>query len=407
MSDAQNDSTVVGALQSDGNQSSTVPGFNSSGMTPLMYAANGMGQSSSGPPTQSGWQSYDPSTQMSQQYDMSGQPQGGPLTQGQLRDTQWMGPIAEVGTQGVASMVGGPFGNAVLSGAEALGNGESTSQAFESAVKGGAMSYLVGQITGGAGDSGSLTGPGSYDSYAAQDAMYGNSGTSSSPNVGSLATDGVDSASNGLQNMSSGGPGSTMPGTGVQAPAGTATPGAATASSSPGWLDTALKYGKQALPYASLANNLYAAHKAGSAGSALTNSANQTGNVGSKLLAGFQSGQLSGADQQAIAQYGQQQTAAVNDYYAKAGLSNSSMHTQALQQVQQQAETMRQQALQNMLSQGLSATGTTNSALTAAANAGLAQSKDTSAAMQDFMKALSQMNAQPGATPTVTPTPGG
>ena len=208
--------------------------------------------------------------------------------------------------------------------------------------------------------------------------------------------------------MSAGGPGSTMPGTGVQAPADlTSTAGAGPTPTVPSYLNTALGAAKTAAPYASLASNLYAMQKAGSAADALKKSAGTTGNVGSKLLSNFQSGQLSGADQQAIAQYGTQQTAAVNDYYAKAGLSNSSMHTQALQQVQQQAETMRQQALQNMLSQGLSATGTTNNALTAAANAGLAQSKDTSAAMQDFMKALSQMNAQPGATPTVTPTPGG
>ena len=231
-------------------------------------------------------------------------------------------------------------------------------------------------------------------------------GANAAAGVGESAA--PDIATSGLQDMSAGGPGSTMPGTGVQAPADlTSTAGAGPSASSPSWLSTALGGAKTALPYASLATNLYAMQKAGSAAGALNKSAGTTGNVGSQLLAGFQSGQLSGADQQAIAQYGQQQTAAVNDYYAKAGLSNSSMHTQALQQVQQQAETMRQQALQNMLSQGLSATGTTNNALTAAANAGLAQSKDTSAAMQDFMKALSQMNAQPGATPTVTPTPGG
>ena len=185
---------------------------------------------------------------------------------------------------------------------------------------------------------------------------------------------------------------------------GAANPALDTPATTPSFIDKALSAGGSALsgagkvlPWVSLAANVNAMKQSQSAAQQLQANAGSSGQVGQQLLSNFQSGQLSGSDQQAIAQYLTQQTSAINDYYAKAGLSNSSMHTQALQQVQQQAETMRQQALQNMLTQGLSATGTTNSALSAAANANLASSKDTSQALSDFMTALSKMNAQPGA----------
>jgi hypothetical protein len=186
--------------------------------------------------------------------------------------------------------------------------------------------------------------------------------------------------------------------------AGAVSTATSAAPSTPGFIDKALSAGGsalsgagKALPWVSLAANVNAMKQSQSAAQQLQANAGSSGQVGQHLLSNFQSGQLSGSDQQAIAQYQTQQTSAINDYYAKAGLSNSSMHTQALQQVQQQAESMRQQALQNMLTQGLSATGTTNSALSAAANANIASSKDTSQALSDFMTALSKMNAQPGA----------
>jgi hypothetical protein len=172
---------------------------------------------------------------------------------------------------------------------------------------------------------------------------------------------------------------------------------AAAAKSSPSWMNSALGAVKSALPYAGLANSLLASKKGPNPVGQLNTNAAKTSEISNKLLSDYQAGQLSGADQQSIVQYRQDQKAAVDQYYAKAGLSNSSMHTAALQQVETQAETMRQQSLKNMLSGGLSAAGTSNSALTSAASAGLSESKDTSAAIQEFMTMLAQMNATPAA----------
>ena len=128
--------------------------------------------------------------------------------------------------------------------------------------------------------------------------------------------------------------------------------------------------------------------------------------VEKQLLNQFQTGQLTGADAQAIAQWTQQQTAQVNQYYEQAGLSNSSMHQAALTQVSQQADQMRQQALNNMLSNGLSAAGVANPLISTGVTAGVQQDANAMQAMQNFLNTLANMNTQ-GKTPAPTPTPTG
>ena len=128
--------------------------------------------------------------------------------------------------------------------------------------------------------------------------------------------------------------------------------------------------------------------------------------VEKQLLNQFQTGQLTGADAQAIAQWTQQQTAQVNQYYEQAGLSNSSMHQAALTQVSQQADQMRQQALNNMLSNGLSAAGVANPLISTGVTAGVQQDQNAMTAMQNFLNTLANMNTQ-GKTPAPTPTPTG
>lgn len=123
-----------------------------------------------------------------------------------------------------------------------------------------------------------------------------------------------------------------------------------------------------------------------------------------QLLAQFNKGQITGADQYKIQQHAQEQTAAVNSYYAKAGLSNSSMHLQALDKVQQDAEGMRQQALQNMLNEGLRAAGVADPYLAQGIRASLAQDQQAQSNMAAFMQQLARMNT-PTPTPTGTPGP--
>jgi hypothetical protein len=125
-----------------------------------------------------------------------------------------------------------------------------------------------------------------------------------------------------------------------------------------------------------------------------------------QLLTQFKSGQLNSADAFAIAQWAQQQKAGLNQYYSKAGLSNSSMHQQAMSQIDQQADVMRQQAVDNMLKQGLAAAGVANPTLTAGVTAGMRQDEQAQRAMQDFIGMLARMNT-PQASQAPAPTPVG
>jgi uncharacterized membrane protein len=141
----------------------------------------------------------------------------------------------------------------------------------------------------------------------------------------------------------------------------------------------------------------------GSAQKQLQTAAAPAQGVEKQLLNQFQTGQLTSADAQAIAQWSQQQMAQVNQYYQQAGLSNSSMHQAALQQVSQQADQMRQQALNNMLSNGLSAAGVANPLISAGVTAGVQQDGQTMQAMQNFLNTLARMNT-PNPTDTTTKT---
>lgn len=176
---------------------------------------------------------------------------------------------------------------------------------------------------------------------------------------------------------------------------------ASTASQVAPYFDKALGALGKAAPYASLATSLMAQRRAGDQLAGIKRTAGQAGEVGSQLLSQYQTGQLNQADQQGIVNWKQQQLSQIDQYYQKAGLSNSSMHVAARAQVESQAEGMRQQAVDNLLKNSLSASGVSNQAAIAAANAGVAQNRETSAALQDFMRVLGQMNTP--AAPTGTP----
>lgn len=200
-------------------------------------------------------------------------------------------------------------------------------------------------------------------------------------------------------------PGPAAPGTSSAIPA----PAAAAPNGFQATIQKALDtIGKNKLNTANLGLGALSAYRQMKAGSAAQRQyqgiAGPTSAVSSDLLNKFQNGQVSGADAFAIAQFSQKQKAAVNAYYAKAGLSNSSMHQQALQQVDVQAEGMRQQALQNMLTGGLKAAGVANPLLARGVKAGVAQDNQAMATMQKFLSTLSGMNTPQASTPTGTPS---
>jgi hypothetical protein len=167
--------------------------------------------------------------------------------------------------------------------------------------------------------------------------------------------------------------------------------------------DNAFKYG---LPAASLGMNAVAQHKATSAADQLKQIAQPASSTSNNLLSKFNSGQISAADSYAINQQMQNSIAQAKQYYASAGLSNSSMEHEAIQNIQNNAENQRQQALQNMLTQGLSAAGTAQGPQLAAIQAGVQSDAQLQQATANFMSALARMNA--GSTaPAASQTPTG
>jgi len=128
----------------------------------------------------------------------------------------------------------------------------------------------------------------------------------------------------------------------------------------------------------------------------LMNMAAPASAVSQQLLSNFQNGQMTAADQANIASFKQEQTAAIKQQYAQAGLSGSSMEQQALSGIEQQATQMEQQALQNQLSQATQAAGISNPIVSSAVNAQIQQDQQAQQAQQNLMKAMAMMSAGGG-----------
>lgn len=120
----------------------------------------------------------------------------------------------------------------------------------------------------------------------------------------------------------------------------------------------------------------------------LMGAATPSQDASNKILAQYQSGQLNASDQYSIAKWAQDTKASKQDYYAKSGLSDSSMATQDIAQVDAQAGAMRDQALQNMLQGGLAAAGIANTAIGNAVDLQMQQDQQAQQAQQQFFEML-------------------
>jgi hypothetical protein len=114
------------------------------------------------------------------------------------------------------------------------------------------------------------------------------------------------------------------------------------------------------------------------------------GATSTSLLQKFNSGQIMPSDQAGIAQYQDQATAAIRDYYQKAGLGDSSMAQQAIAQVGVQANQMRQAALNNMYSQAMSAADVSGQYATAAVQQAVSQNQLLMTAQSSFTNLMMQ-----------------
>lgn len=152
--------------------------------------------------------------------------------------------------------------------------------------------------------------------------------------------------------------------------------------------------GPNALPAAalmmSMANQNKNAKGLGDAQKTLSQTIQPVAQLGQQLISQYQSGQLNVADAKAINDWESAQLAQSRQYYAKAGLSDSSMAVQAEGQIHQQAQAMRDQALQNMLKVGLSAVGQASQPLTQLAQQQVSQDAALQQAMANFLMAMAQ-----------------
>ncbi len=112
------------------------------------------------------------------------------------------------------------------------------------------------------------------------------------------------------------------------------------------------------------------------------------------ILNKFNTGQLMPTDQAAVSQWHDQALASAKSYYAQAGLGDSSISQQAYANIAQQADQMRQSALNNMLTQANTAAGISNPIVANMVSQQIAADKNLQTAQSSFSSALMQYGMQ-------------
>lgn len=129
----------------------------------------------------------------------------------------------------------------------------------------------------------------------------------------------------------------------------------------------------------------------------------QASGVASQLIQQYQSGQLSAGQQSSLDQLTQQTKNQIAQYFASIGQSDSTSAKTALAQVDQQAQAMKQQMLDNALQQGLGAIGVAQGPLNTVAQYQLGQDNSLRQAFGSFASAVG--NAFGSKSGSTTPTP--
>lgn len=131
--------------------------------------------------------------------------------------------------------------------------------------------------------------------------------------------------------------------------------------------------------------------------------------IGEQLLGQFQQGKLAPGDAARIAEWEQSALAQARQYYSKAGQPKGTSANSTYSQISKQAEAMRQQALQGMLSTGLSTLNITDRYQAAALNAEMQADQQANAAGTQFLnaygswlRAVPQITGEKPATTTTT-----
>ena len=125
------------------------------------------------------------------------------------------------------------------------------------------------------------------------------------------------------------------------------------------------------------------------------------------LMSQYQSGTIGPAQEKQISDYTSQQKAQIKQRYAKMGRDPNydSAAQQEMANVDVQAASMRDTALQNVLSSGLKASGVTAGPAQQAIMAGYQQDQAAQKAQADFLAALANMQARGSGSPTTPAVP--
>jgi hypothetical protein len=130
---------------------------------------------------------------------------------------------------------------------------------------------------------------------------------------------------------------------------------------------------------------------------------NEAQATASQLMAQYRAGQLSASQQAGLDQLTQQTKNQVTQYFASIGQADSTAHQQALAQVDQQAFGMRQQMLDNMLTQGLNAIGVAAGPLQTIAQYQLGQDQALRQAYGNFAQGVGNLFGRQAGTPAPVP----
>lgn len=167
-----------------------------------------------------------------------------------------------------------------------------------------------------------------------------------------------------------------------------------------GMLDKAMgaatKYGPLAMAGIGGVMSQQAAKKASSD---LSNVGSTQRNAATSMLQNAQAGVVNPADAAKIAVWVQQAKAAATQYYASAGMSNSSMAQSAMASIDQQAVTMAQTSIQQSLSTAMQELNITDASQIAGIKASMASNQAIAQNLTQFMNAYGAYTRATGAPP--------
>jgi hypothetical protein len=128
--------------------------------------------------------------------------------------------------------------------------------------------------------------------------------------------------------------------------------------------------------------------------------ASQLQSVGKDLINKSQQGTITPAQQAKIENWRSQAIAQTKDFYARAGLGDSSMQQSAIDNINQQATAATEQIIQQNLTQGISALGQSDASNQTLANVKFQQDSQTQTMLSNLAKAIGSSSGQQPNTPT-------